>query len=195
MSSPTPPSAPVAESSNEPGFWQETLRYIAISIAIVFPIRAFVAQPFIVSGASMSPTFENGEYLIVDELTYRLGEPERGDVAIFRFPQNPKKFFIKRVIGLPGETLEITGNKVTVKTAAGKTLELDESYVVHPSFNNLIVTLGKDEYWVMGDNRAESSDSRSWGTVPRTHLVGRAFLRLLPVTKAGVFPGQSTASL
>jgi len=182
------------DEAPEPGFWAETIRYVIISILIVFPIRVFVAQPFIVSGESMAPTFEDSEYLIIDELTYRLGEPQRGDVAVFRFPQNPKKFFIKRIIGLPGETVEINGSVVNITNASGKVV-LKEEYVKRPAFNNIIVTLEPGEYWVMGDNRAESSDSRSWGTVPRDHIVGRALLRLFPLGRAGLFPGQEDAAL
>ena len=101
-----------AVKSNQ-SFW-ELFKFAIIALAIVVPVRIFIAQPFVVSGSSMVPTFENGEYLIVDEISYILGEPSRGDVVIFRYPNDTKKFFIKRIIGLPGETVDVNGNEVTI---------------------------------------------------------------------------------
>ena len=171
-------------------FFTELFKFILIAAAIVFPIRLFVAQPFIVSGASMDPTFRNGQYLIVDELSYRLQEPDRGDVIIFRYPKNPKEFFIKRIIGLPGETVSINGNAITI-TKAGKTVSLSEPYVTnHGNGSARSYQLKADEYFVMGDNRPESSDSRVWGTLPRDNIVGKAFMRLLPLNSIGFFPGS-----
>lgn len=173
-------------------FFTELLKFVLIAAAIVFPIRLFIAQPFIVSGASMDPTFHNGQYLIVDELSYRLGEPERLDVVIFRYPKNPKEFFIKRIIGLPGESVSIVGNKVTVTKKDGSTLTLEEPYVVnHGNGSSATHNLKDDEYFVMGDNRPESSDSRIWGPLPRENIVGRAFVRLLPLDSFGVLPGST----
>ncbi len=175
-------------------FFTELLKFVLIAAAIVFPIRLFIAQPFIVSGASMDPTFRNGQYLIVDELSYRFGEPGRGDVIIFRYPKNPTEFFIKRVIGLPGETVSIGGAGITVKRADGSTLSLEEPYVVnHGNGNNSSYPLGADEFFVMGDNRPESSDSRVWGVLPRKNIVGRAFVRLLPIDKLSILPGSTPA--
>ena len=99
-------------------FW-ELIRVLVISLLIVIPIRYFVAQPFVVRGASMEPTFQDGEYLIVDELTYRFHPPERGDVIILRYPRDLRKFFIKRVVGLPGETVIIEGGKIKIKSGDG----------------------------------------------------------------------------
>ena len=174
-----------------PGFWAETFRFVIISVVIILPIRLFVAQPFIVSGASMSPTFENGEYLIVDELSYHLHGPARGDVTIFRYPAEPSTFFIKRVIGLPGETVTIHGSTVEITETNGSHVTLNEPYIKFPSQNEGTKTLGKDEYFMMGDNRAESFDSRSWGPLPAKDLVGRAMLRLFPFSKAGANPGSA----
>lgn len=175
---------------NSGNFFTELLKFILIAAAIVFPIRLFVAQPFIVSGASMEPTFYNNQYLIVDELSYRFEAPQRGDVVIFRYPRNPKEFFIKRVVGLPGETVTIKGDTVTVTRADGTEVRLDQSYVVNRG-NGSTATyeLAADGYFVMGDNRPESSDSRVWGTLPRENIVGRAFMRLLPLSTLGIFPG------
>ncbi len=176
-------------------FVVELVKFAVIAMIIVFPIRLFIAQPFIVSGASMEPTFQNGQYLIVDEITYRLDNPQRGDVIIFRYPRDPSKFFIKRIIALPGETLKIDGRTITIVNAAHPDgMVLNEPYVAKMDKDAFVnETLGNDEYFVMGDNRDASSDSRVWGVLKRDLIVGRAFLRLLPILDAGVFPGHTTA--
>ena len=175
-------------------FFTELVKFVLIAAAIVFPIRLFVAQPFIVSGASMDPTFRNGQYLIVDELSYRLQAPSRGDVIIFRYPKNPKEFFIKRIIGLPTETVSINGNAITITKSDGSTVSLSEPYVTnHGNGSANSYALKEDEYFVMGDNRPESSDSRVWGTLPRDNIVGRAFMRLLPLNSINIFPGSLPA--
>lgn len=170
----------------------ETFRFLLIAFAIVIPIRIFIAQPFIVSGASMDPTFKDKQYLIVDELSYHLGDPHRGDVVIFKFPKNPKQYFIKRVIGLPGETVIVDGQgKVFIKDESGKiVLTLNEPYVVHTREDSVERTLKSGEYFMMGDNRSGSFDSRAWGPVDRNLIVGKAFLRLFPLTDINVLPGQ-----
>ena len=170
-------------------FW-ELVRFALIAVAIVLPIRMFIAQPFIVSGSSMVPTFENGQYLIVDEITYRFQEPKRGDVVIFRYPNDTKKFLIKRIIGLPGETVDVKKEETIITNNENPNgFNLDQSYVANHSEDNSHIALKNDEYFVMGDNRSGSSDSRSWGPVQKKLLVGRAFLRLLPVNVIGVLPG------
>ena len=174
------------------GFWSEIIRFSIIALIIVAPIRIFIAQPFIVSGASMEPTFESGQYLIVDQLTYRFEEPNRGDVIIFQYPRDPSKFFIKRVIALPGETIQIDGNIVTIQNGDDKEpFVLNEFYVdfMRPN-TQLTQTLGEGEYFVMGDNRDASSDSRAWGILENDLIVGRAFVRLLPVTEVELLPGN-----
>lgn len=179
------------ETPKKESFFQETTRFALITLAIVLPVRLFVAEPFIVSGTSMQPTFENKEYLIVDRLSYRFEEPKRGEVVIFRYPRDPSKYFIKRIIGLPGETVSISGNKITIKNDDYKDgFELDQSYITRQSPGNLSINVGENEYFVMGDNRPSSSDSRIWGTLPEENIVGRAFLRLYPITKISVFPGE-----
>ncbi len=168
------------------------VRFAIIAVIIVVPIRMFVAQPFIVSGASMVPSFESGHYLIIDELSYRFEEPKRGEVIVFHFPPEPTKFLIKRVAGLPGETLEIDGNVVTVKNA-----EYPQGFVWEQGIfnstkdaNKTTVTLGEKEYFVLGDNRGESADSRLWGTLNRKFIVGRPLIRLFPISEVSVFPGE-----
>lgn len=172
-------------------FFTELLKFALIAVVVVVPIRLYVAQPFIVSGASMSPTFHNGEYLIVDELSYHLGDPERLDVIIFRYPRNPSEFFIKRIIGLPNERVQIVGSTITITTAGGDELQLEEPYVANRGNGGRVdVTLGADEYFVLGDNRPESSDSRVWGELPRENIVGRALFRLLPLSTLEFLPGS-----
>ncbi len=171
----------------------ELLKFAIIALVIVIPIRMWVAQPFIVSGESMFPTFDNGQYLIVDELSYIIGSAHRGDVVVFRYPGDTSRFFIKRIIGLPNETVKIENGKVTVYSC-GNTTDcvgklLDEPYIDEPFDTTQIITIGNDEYFVMGDNRNRSSDSRTWGLLPKKLLIGRAFLRLLPLKTASYLPG------
>lgn len=169
----------------------EFVKFAFIAIIIVMPIRMFIAQPFIVSGSSMFPTFHDGEYLIIDELSYNLGNPKRYDVAVFRYPKDTKKYFIKRVIGLPNETIIIKDGKITIKNSEFPDgFQLEETYL-----NDIFHTTGtyknnSDEYFVMGDNRNFSSDSRVWGQLPRKLIVGRAYLRLLPIAHASFLPGK-----
>ncbi len=170
--------------------FREILTFVVLAIVIVVPIRLFVAQPFVVEGESMHPTFETGDYLIVDQLSYRLGDPKRGDVVVFRYPNNPSVFYIKRVIGLPGETVHIDKGQTSITKTDGTELMLDESYVVaEDATYDLDSTLGPNQFFVMGDNRPKSSDSRAWGPLPREDLMGRAYIRLLPATQIGVLPG------
>ena len=169
---------------------REILTFIVLAIIIVVPVRYFIAQPFVVEGESMHPTFESGDYLIVDQLTYRLSHPQRGDVVIFRYPHDEKVFYIKRIIGLPGETVHIVGGKTSITKPDGSTVILKEDYVVaEDATYTLDTTLGEDQYFVMGDNRPRSSDSRAWGPLPKKDLIGRAFIRLLPPTSFGMLPG------
>lgn len=171
-------------------FLGDTVKFMLLALLIVIPLRVFIAQPFIVSGSSMVPTFNNGEYLIIDEISYRFNNPERGDVIILKYPDNPSKFFIKRIIGLPGEKINIINGKVSIEKSDGQTEEIEEEYVINKSFDNSSLSLEENEYFVMGDNRPNSLDSRSWGVLPKNLIKGRAFLRLLPVGKIGIFPGQ-----
>jgi len=164
-------------------FIWDLLKIVVISAAIVIPIRYFLFQPFFVKGESMEPTFESGNYLIVDEISYRFESPKRGDVIVFRYPEDPSQRFIKRIIGLPGETVEIDGGKVIIYKNGVKRA-LDEPYLGSDILTqgNIRVTLGKDEYFVMGDNRPFSYDSRRFGVVPRKNIIGRVLLRALPFT-------------
>jgi signal peptidase I len=176
---------------SESSFFTEVFKFALLAFVIVVPFRIYIAQPFIVSGASMSPTFETGEYLIVDQLSYRFEEPQRGDVVIFKFPNDPSKFFIKRIIGLPGEIVQLANGETTIITPDNKTeIVLDEEYLItDKTDDHLSISLSSNEYFVMGDNRSASSDSRVWGPVPRSNIVGKALVRLLPIAEASVYPG------
>lgn len=181
---------PVEKKSGNSEFW-DILKFAFLALIIVIPLRMFVAQPFRVSGDSMIPTFEDKDYLIVDELSYRFEEPSRGDVVIIHPPSDNRVFYIKRLIGLPGETIKIDTGVITIKNTANPDgFVLSEPYIAKSGNNHLERTLGPDEYFVMGDNRPASSDSRSWGTIPKDHIAGRPFLRLYPFSQIGVFPGE-----
>ncbi len=173
------------------GFIWDLIKFLLISLAIVLPFRIFVAQPFIVSGKSMYPTFDDGQYLVVDELTYHFNHPERGDVIIFHFPNNTKEYFIKRIIGLPGETISIESGKVKIVNSEHPDgFFLTEPYAPDKLTDAAPVTLDNTHYYVMGDNRGASYDSRSWGTLSSNLIVGRAFVRLVPLGDVGIFPGK-----
>lgn len=171
----------------------EIFQFSLIAILIVVPIRLFIAQPFIVSGASMEDTFHSGEYLIVDQLTYHFEEPTRGDVIVFRYPRDPSKFFIKRVIGLPGDTLTIDGGVITIKNEDNPDgFILSEGYAeTMPPAAKLVEKIGDREFFVMGDNRDESSDSRAWGVLQEERIIGRAWLRLFPPQALDYLPGTA----
>jgi signal peptidase I len=173
-------------------FW-ELVRFALIALVIVVPVRLFIAEPFVVSGTSMVPTFQNGDYLIVDKISYELGSPHRGDVVVFRYPKNPSQFFIKRVIGLPGETVDVKSqeNLVTITNKEHPDgFALDESFVKNVGGIDDHIVLGDNEYFVMGDNRIASSDSRYWGPVTKNFFVGKVFSRLLPITNIDLWPGS-----
>lgn len=189
------PNTPIVNIKNKikkENYLKETFRFALIVLIIVIPIRIYIAQPFIVSGSSMFPTFENKQYLIIDELTYRFKEPTRGDVVIFKFPNNVKKYFIKRIIGLPGETIEIKDNSVLIinKNHPKGTI-LNEPYIKNSSQFLLATTtlLNSNQYFVMGDNRAQSYDSRYWGPLESKYIIGRPILRLFPFQDFSIFPG------
>jgi len=188
----TPPVAKSRSKETKPtSFVWEVLKFAVLALIIVVPIRAYVASPFLVSGGSMDPTFGNGDYLIVDEISYRLEDPKRGDVIVFRYPNDQTKFFIKRVIGLPTETVIIKDGQVSIKNddlPGG--FPVNEPYVAFPKYDTLEVTLGDSEYFVMGDNRDASADSRLWGPLPKELITGRALVRLFPLTEIDFFPGE-----
>ena len=175
-------------------FVWDFLKVILIALAIILPVRYFLFQPFIVSGSSMEPNYSNGQYLIIDELSYRMRQPERGEVVVLKFPEDRKQYFIKRVIGLPGEQVKIDNGRVTIyNNEHPEGMILNEPYLPNqgltfPHNSSLvggkkIIVLKADEYFMMGDNRLASSDSRDWGPLKREDMVGRAFVRVLPLNE------------
>jgi signal peptidase I len=167
---------------------------IFVIFAALVCVRLFIAEPFLVYGSSMEPNFETGDYLIVEELSYRFSPPKRGDVVVLTPPNEPTKHFIKRIIGLPGEKIVVKGSDVTIYNAEHKDgLKLDEPYVTFQSDRESTFQLSDSSYFVMGDNRAVSFDSRSWGPLPAENITGKALLRLYPFSHIGTLPGGTDA--
>lgn len=206
-----------ADSSSYYGvgaFLVEIVKIFAPALIIIIPIRVFLFQPFFVQGPSMESNFHDGEYLIVNEFGHKKTEVgfadfhfftvnpfrdlHRGDVIVFRYPNNPSQFFIKRVIGLPGERIEIKGDKVTIyneDNPFGSTLNehyLDDNVTTS---GNLEKRLGEKEYFVMGDNRNKSSDSRNWGTITDDHVIGKVLLRAWPFNEMKLYLGETDYTL
>ncbi len=166
-------------------FIWEITKIVIIALLIVVPIRYFVFEPFFVRGQSMEPNFYHGDYLIVEKISYRFGDPQRGEVIVFKSPQDPFHRFIKRIIGLPGETIQIKdGQVVIIQDKNGVSWVLDESSYLGQDLQTpgeVTVHLDEDEYFVLGDNRAFSIDSRRWGPLPEENIIGRVFLRAWPL--------------
>lgn len=163
-------------------FLWEIGKIALVALLLVAGLRLFVFQPFLVRGASMEPSFHNWDYLIVDEISYRFRSPERGEVIVFKFPNDPSQRYIKRIIGLPGETVKVQDGQVAI-FRGGERVPLDEkSYASSDTPGLIQVTLPENEYFVMGDNRHYSSDSRSWGALSEDLIVGRVFVRIFPLS-------------
>lgn len=170
-------------------FW-EVAEVVLIAVVTVFAIRTFLMQPFLVQGASMEPNFATGNYLMVDEVTYRIRPPERGEVVVFKYPNDPSVYYIKRIIALPGEHIIIKNGEVEIiNSEHPEGFKLAENYLDENlrTIGNLDVVLEEGDYFVMGDNRSFSYDSRSWGSLPRENIIGIARLRLFPIESAQAF--------
>lgn len=163
---------------------KEILEIVLVAVIAVAGIRTFLVQPFLVNGASMEPNFNSGDYILVNELSYRFREPARGEVAVFKYPKDNKTYFIKRIIGLPGERIVISESGIHIYNESYPDgFELKESYLplMEKTVGEKDIELGKDEYFVLGDNRDFSYDSRQWGVLPKKNIVGAAWVRLWPV--------------
>ncbi len=189
------------------GFILEIIKVFVLALVIILPVRVFLFQPFFVQGASMEPNFEDSQYLIINEFGYKqtavdisnfhlftvspFREIERQEVAVFRYPKNRSQFFIKRTIGLPGEKLEIKDGRVTIFNKENPDgIILDESAYLSPKVKTqgeLVITLNNNEYFVMGDNRNASSDSRSWGPVKEADIIGKVLLRAWPLNQLSIY--------
>ncbi len=169
----------------------ESIKIIILSLIVIAGIRMFIMQPFFVSGKSMEPNFHDGDYLIVDEISYRFGEPKRGDVIIFRYPNDPSEYYIKRIVGLPGEKIGISENTIKIYNIENpEGFELSEQlYIPETTITTGTFTreLKNDEYYVLGDNRIASADSRVWGVLEEHFIVGRAWIRAWPFDNLSVF--------
>lgn len=188
-------------------FILEIIKIIALAFIVIVPIRVFLFQPFFVQGASMEPNFEDGQYLIINEFGFKetkigvgshsianiksFREIERQHPVVFRYPLDNKKFFIKRVIGLPGEKIQIKNNEIMIFNAehpAGFVLDEKEYIPLGTSTKgDSITTLKDNQYFVLGDNRSFSSDSRMWGPVPKNDIIGEVQLRAWPLDKISVY--------
>lgn len=170
---PTP--EPEASSTTWKSVALELLETIVLTLVIFLLVRT-VIQNFRVEGMSMEPNFHDGQFLLINKLSYRLGEPQRGDVIVFRYPLDTSRDFIKRVIGLPGETVEIRGGQVFINNQP----IADPATVNQAGYNLAPTVLGPEELFVLGDNRPNSSDSHSWGTVPLDLIIGKVVLSYWP---------------
>ncbi|MEK7598222.1 MAG: signal peptidase I [Patescibacteria group bacterium] len=192
------------------GFLLEIIKVVILAFVIIVPIRVFLFQPFFVQGASMEPNFENSNYLIVNELGYKktsfsldgkniftiapYKKLQRGEVVVFKYPKNPSQFFIKRIIGLPGEKVEIKKGQILVynqDNPEGKILDesayLSKNVKTSTALDDFVITLRDNEYFVMGDNRMYSSDSRVWGPVPDADIMGKVIIRAWPLNAIAVY--------
>ena len=169
-------------------FSWEITKIILIALIIVIPIRYFLFQPFMVNGQSMEPNFVHGDYLIVEEISYMFRDPIRGEVIVFQHPENPSLRHIKRIVGLPGETLRMNETDLEI-VFNDHSMILDEtSYLVEPFFfNETEISLGEDEFFVMGDNREASFDSRRWGPLPKDYIMGKVFIRVFSLGRVEMF--------
>lgn len=183
-----PQKATLASISLE--YFAEFVKIFIIAAAIILPVRLFLVQPFYVRGQSMEPNFHDSEYLIIDKLSPRFKQYARGEVVVFRFDSPDQRYLIKRIIGLPGEEVHIENKHVTIFNADHpQGLTLDEK-MYKPNelgFETLDVTVGEDEYFVLGDNRENSYDSSKFGPIKTRQVVGRVFMRGLPLSKFEIF--------
>lgn len=148
---------------------------VITALLIVAPIRMFIMSPYFVKGQSMEPNFHNNDYLLVDKLSYKIGEPKRGEVIIFKAPDGVS-YYIKRIIGLPGETIEIKDNSIIIFNSENKDgMKLKEDYLPREDMttDNMREVLGEGKYFVMGDNRGASYDSRGWGSLDKAKIIGK----------------------
>lgn len=176
------------------GFFLDILEVVVFAIAIFLFVYLLLLQPHKIKGQSMEPNFSDGEYLLTEKVSYRFNEPERGDVVVFKAPGTGGEEFIKRIIGLPGEEISLIDRKIHINARA-----LDEEYlgvgeITNPGTfldNGEIIRIPAEHYFVMGDNRSASSDSRTWGFITTEEITGRAWVTYWPLDKFGVIENIS----
>ncbi len=167
-------------------FFQTLVVFAAIGTAIYW----LIAQPHKVSGSSMFPNFKNGDYIITDKVSYRIGDPKRGDIVVFKNPRDETQDFIKRILAVPGDRIKVQSGKI----------HLNGTELTEPYLNNIVTnpgaflregsefTVEPGHYMTIGDNRPASSDSREWGQITREEIIGRVFFRYWPATEIGLYP-------
>jgi len=166
---------------------------LVIGLSIFLVVYLFFMQPHQVNGQSMVPNLDDGDYLLTDKVSYRVGDPQRGDIVVFEAPQAANCpigtgcDFIKRVIGVPGEEVEVREHKVFINGQVLKETYLPDTYTTEPGAytNGKVIRLNEDEYMVFGDNRPYSSDSRAWGPITKSEIIGKAFFRYWPPSGIG----------
>lgn len=168
---------------------KEFIKVLVVSAAIVVFVKFFIIQPFSVHGQSMEPNFYEKEHLIVDEISYRFREPERGETIVFRNPRNIKEYYIKRIIGLPGETVNLKDGIITIYNQDNPGgFKLEENYLPAglKTTGNIYTALNAEEFFVLGDNRLKSLDSRYWGNLDKKYFIGKVWARYWPISEVGV---------
>lgn len=162
------------------GFLVETVKTAAVMILVAFAIKAFLIQTFVIEGSSMEPNFHNSEFLLIDKISYRFSNPKRGEIIVFR-PAAAADNYIKRIVGMPGETIKIVNNEIFIDDR-----RLDEPYLSQGALTkmptNKIFRISDDEYFVLGDNRENSKDSRAIGPINKKQIEGRVFLIFYPIS-------------
>jgi len=190
--SPQSLSLPVKLVKSVVNFFFDFLETIVVALSIFVVIYLFILQPHEIKGSSMEPNFHNNEYILTDKISYRFKDPQRGNIIVFKAPKNPDIDYIKRIIGLPGESVKIekgdvyvNGQKLTEQYILDKSLLFPGSFMQEA----VPVTVPPGEYFVMGDNRPHSSDSREFGPIPKKSIIGKAFLRYWPLNEVGIISG------
>lgn len=193
---PNPTSAFYEEGNEKKGFFgnlgthfADFIQTLVVFGAIFALIYLFIAQPHKVSGLSMFPTFDNGDYIMTDKITYRFRDPERGDVVVLKNPRDESQDFIKRIVGLPGETIEVSNNRIIINETLLKEDYLSKGVITTPGnflSESESVKIPENQYVVMGDNRTHSSDSREWGGITQEEIVGKVFFRYWPPQSFGL---------
>lgn len=166
----------------------EFIKTMIIIVALAFAIRVFIIQPFVVEGESMEPTFQSKDYLITEKISYRLRLPKQGEIIIFNPPDKPSENYIKRIIAVPGDKVAVKGGSVYINDriiSEPYLNEMDKTLVAQKE--GYTTVLKEDEYFVMGDNRSHSRDSREIGSIPGQNIISKVWFRLLPVESARVF--------
>jgi signal peptidase I len=172
----------------------EFIQTLVVFLAIGSVIYLFAVQPHKVSGCSMCPNFQTGNFILTDKITYRFSPPQRGDIIVFKNPRDPSQDFIKRIMGIPGDKVSIRDGRVYLNGQSLKEPYLDPSLITSPGAflnENQEVQVKPDTYLVFGDNRPGSSDSREWGYLPKENIIGKAFFRYWPKEVIGLIPHYS----